>query len=180
MTSETTRTYYEVTWTTTVAVEFEHTPDATEAERERLAVMQAEQESGIVWPEGWEPLVEVYPVEDIEEVRCPYCPGPPHKLSCPAFGAYVQTEHALAAVANERNRQRAKWGVQQHSPAEWMAILGEEFGEVCREAVDVEWEHPGFSWERLRQELVETAAVAVQIVEWLDSRPVSKELRDDA
>lgn len=89
------------------------------------------------------------------------------------------TERALAAVANERNRQRDKWGVQQHSPAEWMAILGEEFGEACREAVDVQWEHPGFSWQRLRQELVETAAVAVQIVEWLDSRPVSKELRDD-
>lgn len=79
-TSDTTRTCYEVTWTITVAVEVEHAPDATEAERERLAVMQAEQESGIVWPEGWEPLVAAvawtydddyddYEDDDEEEVR---------------------------------------------------------------------------------------------------------------
>ena len=37
----------------------------------------------------------------------------------------------LADVSHERDRQQQKWGVQTHSIAEWLMILGEEYGEAC-------------------------------------------------
>ena len=45
---------------------------------------------------------------------------------------------ALDDVFDERQRQNAKWGVQRHSWPEWMAILGEEYGEACQLA---NWNH---------------------------------------
>lgn len=38
----------------------------------------------------------------------------------------------LQCVLAERNRQDAKWGVQDHADGRWFAIVGEEFGEVAR------------------------------------------------
>ena len=39
---------------------------------------------------------------------------------------------ALVEVSAERSRQDTKWGSQRHLQAEvWLAILGEEYGEVC-------------------------------------------------
>jgi NTP pyrophosphatase (non-canonical NTP hydrolase) len=35
-------------------------------------------------------------------------------------------------VLEERLRQNEKWGLQRHSLGVWLAILGEEFGEVCQ------------------------------------------------
>ena len=35
-------------------------------------------------------------------------------------------------VAQERGRQDAKWGEQNHYPDRWLVILGEEFGEACK------------------------------------------------
>lgn len=37
-------------------------------------------------------------------------------------------------VLAERNRQNGKWGLQRHVIGTWLAILGEEFGEVCQAA----------------------------------------------
>lgn len=45
----------------------------------------------------------------------------------PATGKQV-----LLAVADERHRQNLKWGPQSHSSADWLAILGEEYGEACK------------------------------------------------
>lgn len=42
----------------------------------------------------------------------------------------------LNEVKEERIRQNEKWGVQNHSPIEWVGILTEETGEVSKEAVD--------------------------------------------
>lgn len=36
----------------------------------------------------------------------------------------------LQAIAAERQKQDEKWGKQNHSPIEWLAILGEEVGEA--------------------------------------------------
>ena len=98
-------------------------------------------------------------------------------------------------IAHERFRQEAKWGPQNHSPLFWLAILGEEFGEVSKEVV--EWEAKGqkigalitaaevarkaYSDEvddldgqrdenltALRVELVQLAAVAVAMLESLE------------
>jgi NTP pyrophosphatase (non-canonical NTP hydrolase) len=35
-------------------------------------------------------------------------------------------------VLMERIQQNEKWGNQRHSLGVWLAILGEEFGEVCQ------------------------------------------------
>lgn len=92
----------------------------------------------------------------------------------------------LAEVAIERDQQDAKWGPQDHpdgtgDPAlaayamlskqktddaaksgelTWMLILNEEFAEACVES----------DQDRLRAELIQTAAVAVAWVEAIDRR----------
>ena len=76
------------------------------------------------------------------------------------------TESVLADVLTERSRQDKKWGEQNHLPAYWMTILGEEFGEACQEALRVEF--GAKSTDDLRAELIQVAAVAVGAVERLD------------
>ena len=46
----------------------------------------------------------------------------------------------LREVREEREAQEEKWGSQHHAPMEWLAILGEEFGEACKAALEShEW-----------------------------------------
>ena len=71
-------------------------------------------------------------------------------------------------IARERGRQHVKWGTQRHSWPEWMAILGEEYGEACKESVEVHWQGVDIGFSGLRTELVHLAAVAVAIVEHID------------
>jgi hypothetical protein len=77
----------------------------------------------------------------------------------------VTTDDALALVAAERDRQRAKWGGAHHwghgdcsgdGFPEWvkLAVLGEEFGEVARAMHDQDR-------DLLARELEQVAAVAV-------------------
>ena len=87
-------------------------------------------------------------------------------LSAMAAMRAVPTEAALADVAHERQRQHEKWGVQRHGWGDWMAILGEEFGEASKAAVEVTFN--GASVADLRAELIHVAAVALQIVEHID------------
>ena len=74
----------------------------------------------------------------------------------------------------ERKRQDAKWGIQNHSPIEWCAILGEEVGEVNKAALE---EHFAVSYpeqfknhrfDDYRKELIQVAAVAVAMIECID------------
>lgn len=44
---------------------------------------------------------------------------------------YIPDE-ILDEVINERMSQEGKWGSQNHDPLMWLAILGEEYGEVAR------------------------------------------------
>lgn len=99
-------------------------------------------------------------------------------------------------IMDERDRQDAKWGVQDHHPAVWMLILGEEVGEAaeeaddfdaacalvdagraCKEALDDGAAGCGAvelypltpdSLKRYRAELVQVAAVALSAIECLD------------
>jgi hypothetical protein len=81
---------------------------------------------------------------------------------------------ALASVRAERLRQQEKWGTQRHSWPEWMAILGEEYGEACQAVVHATVPHDDWTvgpkelLDMMRTELVHTAAVAVQIIEHID------------
>ena len=79
----------------------------------------------------------------------------------------------LLAVHDERRKQIEKWGVQNHSPLEWMAILVEEVGEAQKEALEHHWAGIHYPNDperlnRLRMELIQVAAVAVAAVESLD------------
>lgn len=67
----------------------------------------------------------------------------------------------LAEISAERDRQDAKWGELNHDQFYWIGILGEEFGEVCKDAIE-------FSRDKYRKELIQTAAVAVSMLESLD------------
>jgi len=64
-------------------------------------------------------------------------------------------------VLGERNKQDIKWGVQNHTPLKWLVILGEEYGESCKAILEADT-------TAYREELVQTAAVALAAIECLD------------
>lgn len=81
-------------------------------------------------------------------------------------------EQARELIDADRKRQDAKWGQQNHDPQVWMAILGEEFGELCQAANDLRWGKPVKKqnvdpWTQALNEAVQTAAVARAVVECL-------------
>ena len=79
-------------------------------------------------------------------------------------------EQARELIGAERKRQDVKWGVQDHDPQVWMAILGEEYGELCQAANDLRWPKvhpPVLDIDHMLAEAVQTAAVAQAIIECL-------------
>jgi len=75
-------------------------------------------------------------------------------------------ERVLLDIVEERDRQDAKFGVQNHHPICWQAILGEEYGEYVQTVVDGTFGGP--TQKNMRDELVQVAAVAVAALECLD------------
>ena len=76
----------------------------------------------------------------------------------------------LQEVANERERQNARWGEQNHKFEKWVAILGEEFGELCQAVCQtvIGSDEGKDGTDSIRQEAIHVAAVAVALVECLD------------
>ena len=70
---------------------------------------------------------------------------------------------ALQDIMEERARQEAKWGEQNHYPHTWLVILGEEFGEACQAALEERFAD-------YRKELVQVAAVAIAAIECIDRK----------
>lgn len=64
----------------------------------------------------------------------------------------------LRDIMEERSRQDAKWGEQNHSPLKWMLILMEEVGEASKAIL----ERNEAQYER---EMIQIAAVAVAALE---------------
>lgn len=77
-------------------------------------------------------------------------------------------ETYFAEVQKERDRQLAKFGVQDHNPYIYLAILGEEVGEACQAAVQAGFEPGGAGWNDYRTELIQVATVALAMVEAYD------------
>ena len=93
-------------------------------------------------------------------------------------------ESVFNEIKSERIRQNNKWGEQNHSPIEWLPILMEEVGEASKEAVDYHFKNPIKSEDgryltitqshqerrinNYRKELIQVAAVVVQMIECLD------------
>ena len=93
-------------------------------------------------------------------------------------------QEILTEIKEERDSQNKKWGEQNRSLPVWMAILMEEVGEASKEAVDwyckndeSEYSRGDFAYQqmmrlkRFREEMIQVAAVAVQIIENLDRDP---------
>ena len=74
---------------------------------------------------------------------------------------------ALEEVAEERRRQFVKWGDQDHDPAWWLAILTEEVGEFAQSILHDKF--GGYAAGLARGEIIQVAAVAVQILEMMDA-----------
>jgi len=74
----------------------------------------------------------------------------------------------LDRIVQERGYQDAKWGEQNHTDEWWLAILGEEYGEVAQAILHDEFggNHAG----TLRAEMVQLAAVAIAWLECMDRR----------
>jgi NTP pyrophosphatase (non-canonical NTP hydrolase) len=72
-------------------------------------------------------------------------------------------------VSDERSRQDAKWGEQNHDPAMYLTILMEEVGEAAQAALALRFGKPtDAAHAHYREELVQVAAVAVAMIECLD------------
>lgn len=85
-----------------------------------------------------------------------------------------KTEKALALVTAERKRQFALYGDQSgRSCFEFLAILGEECGELCEAVTEtfMSGRHPERGgMENIVKQAVHVAAVAVQMIEALNRR----------
>lgn len=68
-------------------------------------------------------------------------------------------------VFKERLRQNEKWGRQSHAYGRWLAILGEEFGEVCQAMQQGSQSSKETDADNLYEELIHVAAVASAFAE---------------
>jgi hypothetical protein len=88
----------------------------------------------------------------------------------------VSTQLITSEVQDECLRQHKKWGEQNHNPLGWLAILGEEFGEVARAACELNVaKNQDPKWkDNYREELVQVAAVAVSAIASYDRNEGAK------
>lgn len=70
-----------------------------------------------------------------------------------------------SAIVDERDRQDAKWGKQEHALPTWLAILMEEVGELAAACLCHRFgndAHPELDWKK---EAIQVAAVALSMIE---------------
>tara|TARA_B100000965_G_C19511960_1_gene722350 strand:- start:327 stop:560 length:234 start_codon:yes stop_codon:yes gene_type:complete len=67
----------------------------------------------------------------------------------------------LQLILEERHKQDEKWGEQNHNIYKWLAILGEEVGEVNKAALED-------SYKDVIDELIQIGAVTVAMIESLE------------
>lgn len=80
---------------------------------------------------------------------------------------YTLRETIFDLLHKERERQDAKWSFpQEHSIAEWITILAEEFGEAAMEANELHFR--GERRAEFETELIQVAAVCVSILEHMN------------
>ena len=73
----------------------------------------------------------------------------------------MKKEDIVQLILSERNKQDVKWGEQNHDIYKWLAILGEEVGEVNKAALEDQY-------DEVIDELIQIAAVSVAMIESLD------------
>lgn len=86
--------------------------------------------------------------------------------------ALEKTIEIIEEIVDERKRQDRKWGAKNLArPMEvWLAVIMEEVGEAAQAFLMADGHNPGSkSWDDLRKELVESAAVCAAAVQTLDA-----------
>tara|TARA_B100000963_G_C22631607_1_gene675196 strand:+ start:3058 stop:3288 length:231 start_codon:yes stop_codon:yes gene_type:complete len=73
----------------------------------------------------------------------------------------MKQSQILDLIKKERVRQDKKWGIQNHNIFKWLAILGEEVGEVNKSALEN-------NYREVISELVQIGAVTVAMIESLE------------
>jgi len=73
----------------------------------------------------------------------------------------MKQSQILNLIKKERERQDKKWGIQNHNIFKWLAILGEEVGEVNKSALEN-------NYQEVISELVQIGAVTVAMIESLE------------
>ena len=73
----------------------------------------------------------------------------------------MKKEEIIKLILEERQRQDLKWGEQNHNIYKWLAILGEEIGEVNKAALED-------NYDEVIDELVQIGAVAIAMIESLE------------
>lgn len=77
-------------------------------------------------------------------------------------------------IIAERARQDKKWGETNHPLEWWLAILGEEVGEVNRAVLEYHFDNgtapvdPAERKAQIREEIIHVAAVATAMAECMD------------
>ena len=80
--------------------------------------------------------------------------------------ALEKSQPVVHDIVEERGRQDAKFGEQNHDAGTWALILLEEIGEWAKEELDRRFK--GLTRDNRRVELVQVAAVAMAMVEAMD------------
>lgn len=79
-----------------------------------------------------------------------------------------KTVIALQELYAERDRQKEKWGEQEHSFDRWLSIATEELGEAAKVLVDYGALRTVDELENFKKEIVQFSAVGVQIIEMIN------------
>ncbi len=93
----------------------------------------------------------------------------------PPDGWVEAREDTLALIREERRKQFIKWGLQKHGLGTWLKILVEEVGEVSIDMLKLEFGKESdpikldAQMGRLRDELIQVAAVAAAVAQEIDS-----------
>lgn len=86
---------------------------------------------------------------------------------------------AIEDLLEERERQDATFGIQNHHPTYWLAILGKQQGQLGSAIVNREWaaeDQKERLLEQIRWEATQVAAVAVAMVEAINRGDVPSTL----
>jgi len=73
----------------------------------------------------------------------------------------MKKEEIVNLILSERKKQDIKWGEQNHSRYKWLAILGEEVGEVNKAALEDKYDD-------VIDELIQVGAVTIAMIESLE------------
>lgn len=90
------------------------------------------------------------------------------KRSVGGYGRLADISLIGQQVHQERLAQIRAWGVQDHEPHVWLAILMEELGEVALEVNESRQNNTLLDIAKYRKELVQVAAVAQAAIEAID------------